>query len=116
VARLGARGLTYDTWHYHFQNREFLELARAIPDTVMVLDHFGTPIGVGRYADRRDEMFEEWKRDITDVARCRPPADLRRVRLRAGPLLPPHDRDLRRRPLHVRVELPRRPDVTFVPR
>jgi len=20
VARLGARGLTYDTWHYHYQN------------------------------------------------------------------------------------------------
>jgi predicted TIM-barrel fold metal-dependent hydrolase len=70
VARLGARGLTYDTWHYHYQNREFLELARAVPDTVMVLDHFGTPIGVGRYAGRRDEIFEEWKRDITDIARC----------------------------------------------
>ena len=70
VARLGARGLTYDTWHYHYQNREFLALARAVPDTVMVLDHFGTPIGVGRYAGRRDEIFEEWKRDIVDIARC----------------------------------------------
>jgi predicted TIM-barrel fold metal-dependent hydrolase len=36
----------------------------------MVLDHFGTPIGVGRYAERRDEIFEEWTRDITDIARC----------------------------------------------
>jgi len=70
VARLGARGLTYDTWHYHFQNREFLALARAVPDTVMVLDHFGTPIGVGRYADQRDAIFEEWRRDIADIARC----------------------------------------------
>jgi L-fuconolactonase len=57
VARLGARGLTYDTWHYHFQNREFLALARAVPDTLMVLDHFGTPIGIGRYADQRDAIF-----------------------------------------------------------
>ena len=70
VARLGARGLTYDTWHYHYQNREFLALARAVPDTVMVLDHFGTPIGVGRYADQRDAIFEDWKRDIADIARC----------------------------------------------
>src|SRR5260221_10596436 len=70
VARLGARGLTYDTWHYHYQNREFLELARAVPDTVMVLDHFGTPIGVGRYADQREAIFEEWKRDIAEIARC----------------------------------------------
>jgi predicted TIM-barrel fold metal-dependent hydrolase len=70
VARLGARGLTYDTWHYHYQNREFLALARAVPDTVMILDHFGTPIGVGRYADQRDAIFADWKRDIDDIARC----------------------------------------------
>src|SRR4029078_4780411 len=70
VARLGARGLTYDTWHYHFQHREFLALARAVPDTVMVLDHFGTPIGVGRYADQRDAIFEEWRRDIADIPPC----------------------------------------------
>jgi L-fuconolactonase len=70
VARLGARGLTYDTWHYHYQNREFLALARAVPDTVMILDHFGTPIGVGRYADQRDAIFDDWQRDIADIARC----------------------------------------------
>ena len=70
VARLGARGLTYDTWHYHYQNREFLALARAVPDTVMVLDHFGTPIGVAGYAHQRDAIFEEWKRDIAEIARC----------------------------------------------
>jgi predicted TIM-barrel fold metal-dependent hydrolase len=70
VARLGARGLTYDSWHYHFQNREFLELARAVPGTTMVLDHFGTPVGVGRYADHRDEIFDAWKRDIAELARC----------------------------------------------
>jgi L-fuconolactonase len=70
VARLGARGLAYDTWHYHYQNREFLSLAQAVPETLMVLDHFGTPIGVGRYADQRDEIFENWKRDIADIASC----------------------------------------------
>ena len=70
LARLGARGFTYDSWHYHYQNREFLELARAVPDTVMVLDHFGTPIGVGTYADQRDAIFEDWKRDIAEIARC----------------------------------------------
>ena len=70
VARLGDRGLTYDTWHYHYQNRELLELARAVPDTLMVLDHFGTPLGVGPYAARREEIFEQWCRDITDLAAC----------------------------------------------
>lgn len=70
VARLGDRGLTYDTWHYHYQNRELLDLARAVPDTLMVLDHFGTPLGVGPYAHRREEIFEQWCRDITDLASC----------------------------------------------
>ncbi len=70
IARLGERGLTYDSWHYHYQNREFLELARAVPDTTMVLDHFGTPLGIGSFADRGDEIFAAWKRDIDDLARC----------------------------------------------
>jgi predicted TIM-barrel fold metal-dependent hydrolase len=70
VARLGARGLTYDSWHYHYQNREFLALARAVPDTQMVLDHFGTPIGVGRFAGPRDELFAAWQDDIAAIARC----------------------------------------------
>ncbi len=70
VARLGARGFTYDSWHYHYQNREFLALARAVPDTQMVLDHFGTPIGVGRFASERDEIFAAWQDDIAAISRC----------------------------------------------
>lgn len=70
VRTLGQRGLTYDTWHYHYQNREFAELARAVSDTTMILDHLGTPLGVGQFAGRRDEIFEEWKKDIAEIARC----------------------------------------------
>jgi L-fuconolactonase len=70
VARLGARSLTYDTWHYHHQNRDFAALARAVPGTVMVLDHFGTPLGVGLYADRREEIFEVWRTDMVEIAKC----------------------------------------------
>jgi L-fuconolactonase len=70
VRRLGERGLTYDSWHYHHQNHEFLDLARAIPDTTMVLDHFGTPCGVGQYETQREEIFESWKQDISAIAEC----------------------------------------------
>ncbi len=70
VSRLGERGLTYDAWHYHHQNREFAALARAVPNTVMVLDHFGTPLGVGSYAGKRDEIFSQWKVDIAEIAKC----------------------------------------------
>jgi L-fuconolactonase len=70
VRRLGERGFTYESWHYHYQNREFLELAKAVPETTMVLDHFGTPLGVGPYADDREGIFNAWKADIEAIAKC----------------------------------------------
>lgn len=70
VETLGELGLTYETWHYHHQNPAFAELARAVPGTTMVLNHFGTPLGVGPYATRREAIFEEWKRNIVEIAKC----------------------------------------------
>jgi len=70
VKLLGKLGLTYDTWHFHHQNRAFAALARAVPDTLLVLDHFGTPLGVGRFAGQRDAVFEHWRQDIAEIARC----------------------------------------------
>ncbi|MEZ5595395.1 MAG: amidohydrolase family protein [Pseudomonadales bacterium] len=67
---LGRLGYTYDTWHFHHQNRAYLDMARAVPDTLMILDHFGTPLGVGAYAGRQEEIFSQWKQDIADIARC----------------------------------------------
>lgn len=71
VARLGERGLTYDSWHYHHQNVEFAELAAAVRGTTMILDHFGTPIGVGSFAGKADEVFEAWKVGL-DAAAAQP--------------------------------------------
>ncbi|MCP4006887.1 MAG: amidohydrolase family protein [bacterium] len=67
---LGRLGHTYDTWHYHHQNPAFAELARAVPETIMILDHFGTPLGVGVYADQREEIFAQWQLDVAEIARC----------------------------------------------
>ncbi|MDO9316787.1 MAG: amidohydrolase family protein [Gammaproteobacteria bacterium] len=63
-------GLTYDAWHFHHQNEDFCELARAVPETTMVLDHFGTPLGVGIYSGRQDDIFQHWKKDIIELAKC----------------------------------------------
>ena len=70
VKRLGERGLTYDSWHYHYQNREFLSLAQSAPETTMVLDHFGTPLLGHHFAGQEDSIFEQWKKDINDIAAC----------------------------------------------
>jgi len=45
-------------------------LARAVPETTMVLDHFGSPVAIGSDAGRLDEIFEIWCDDIADIAAC----------------------------------------------
>ena len=70
VRVLGRLGLTYDTWQYHYQLPELTELARSCPDTVMVIDHFSTPIGVGRFAGRRKAIFDQWRTDFAELGRC----------------------------------------------
>ena len=68
VHALGQLGYTYDTWHYHYQNEEFADLAAAVPGTTMILDHFGCPLGVGPYEGKREEIFEQWTKDIALIA------------------------------------------------
>lgn len=65
---LAARNLVFDAWHYHHQMRDFIDLARALPECTFVLDHFGTPLGVGPW--RRDELFRQWRKDMAELARC----------------------------------------------
>jgi L-fuconolactonase len=68
-AMLAPRGLTFDAWLFHSQLDEFTDLARAFPDTTIVLDHLGGPVGVGRYADPK-EGFETWRRKLAGAAAC----------------------------------------------
>lgn len=70
MRKLGELGLSFDTWHFHHQNPSFAALARAVPDTQMVLDHFGTPLGVGVYAAQRELIFAQWQKDIEEIAQC----------------------------------------------
>ena len=58
---LAPLGLSFDAWLFHPQIGELTDLARAFPDTRIVLDHCGGPVGIGRYANRREEIFPAWK-------------------------------------------------------
>jgi len=69
-ARLSRYGLSFDAWLYHPQIRELTALARLFPDTIIVLDHVGAPLGIGAYAGRRQEVFAEWRRAIGELAQC----------------------------------------------
>lgn len=69
-AVLGRFGLSFDAWLYHPQIRELASLARAFPNTNIVLDHVGGPVAIGPYAGKRDEIFPAWKSSIQDLASC----------------------------------------------
>jgi predicted TIM-barrel fold metal-dependent hydrolase len=69
-ACLAPLDLSFDAWLFHPQLSEFVDLARAFPDTRIVLDHCGGPVGLGRFAGRREETFAVWKASILEVAKC----------------------------------------------
>ncbi|MBL6952865.1 MAG: amidohydrolase family protein [Alphaproteobacteria bacterium] len=69
-AQLAPLGLSFDAWFYHPQIPELTDLAQAFPETPIVMDHVGAPLGIGPYAGRRDEIFAGWSRDITALAQC----------------------------------------------
>ena len=69
-AHLGPRQLTFEAWCYHHQIPDVTALARAFPNTTIILDHFGGPIGVGPYAGKKDEVYTQWRAHITDLATC----------------------------------------------
>ena len=69
-AQLGHYGMSFEGWCYHHQISELTDLARAFPDTTIILNHFGGPLGVGSYADKRDEILSQWRQDITELATC----------------------------------------------
>jgi L-fuconolactonase len=69
-ARLAPLGLSFDAWLYHPQIDELAALAQAFPDTKIVLDHVGGPLGIRGYAGRRDEVFARWAASIRTLARC----------------------------------------------
>ncbi|HET9855700.1 MAG TPA: amidohydrolase family protein [Methylomirabilota bacterium] len=69
-ALLAPRRLTFEAWCYHRQIPDVTALARAFPDTTIILDHFGGPPGVGSYAGRAEEVYAEWRGFITELATC----------------------------------------------
>ena len=62
-------GLSFDAWLLEPQLPDLIDLARTFPDTQIVLDHVGTPLGMARYEGKRDERFGIWKDNIKKLAK-----------------------------------------------
>jgi predicted TIM-barrel fold metal-dependent hydrolase len=69
-AQLAPLGLSFDAWLYHPQLPELTALAREFPETPIVLNHIGAPLGVGPYAQQRDEVFTTWAASMRELATC----------------------------------------------
>jgi L-fuconolactonase len=69
-AELAPRNLTFDAWCYFHQIPDLTDLAKAFPDTKIVLNHFGGPVQTGAYADKKTEVFNQWRKDMTALAKC----------------------------------------------
>jgi len=69
-AQLARLGLSFESWQYHPQLADAIDLARAFPDTTIILNHVGGVVGVGPYRGHRDEIRAGWRKDIAELARC----------------------------------------------
>jgi len=69
-ACLAPLDLSFDAWMFHTQLAELVDLARAFPDTRIVLNHVGGALAIGPYDGKRDEGFAEWSGHIRALAAC----------------------------------------------
>ncbi|HKA44368.1 MAG TPA: amidohydrolase family protein [Burkholderiales bacterium] len=70
-ATLAQRQLSFDAMVYHPQHPELADLARAFPDTTIVLNHIGGLIAHTRtYLARKEEAIAQWRSGIAELAQC----------------------------------------------
>jgi predicted TIM-barrel fold metal-dependent hydrolase len=83
-AELGKLGLSFDAYLYHTQLAELADLAATFSDTRIILNHIGTPLGVGPFAGKRPEVFADWSAGIAKLSA------LPNVAVKLGGLAMPH--------------------------
>jgi predicted TIM-barrel fold metal-dependent hydrolase len=69
-AQLAPLGLSFESWQYHPQLPDAIDLARASPGTTIILNHVGGVLGVGPYSGKRQEILAGWRKDIAELAKC----------------------------------------------
>ncbi|MFN0026058.1 MAG: amidohydrolase family protein [Acidimicrobiales bacterium] len=65
---LSGMGLSFEAWQYHTQLEEVAELAAAMPDLSIILNHIGAPLGIGPYAGKRAEVDPRWRAGMVRLA------------------------------------------------
>lgn len=71
LAVLAKRGLSYDAMLYHSQIPELTNMATALPELSVVVDHMGTKLGVAPYDKVERKTFADWRRSMANLAQCK---------------------------------------------
>jgi L-fuconolactonase len=67
-AQLEKFSLSFDAWLLEPQLHELIDLARTFPNTPIILDHVGTPLGIASYEGKREERFPVWRNNIRTLS------------------------------------------------
>jgi L-fuconolactonase len=70
MSHLTDLGLSFDAWIFFHQIPKLTALARRFPDVQIVLNHCGGILGIGGYADRRDDVFKHWRAAMAELSKC----------------------------------------------
>jgi predicted TIM-barrel fold metal-dependent hydrolase len=70
LRHLSRMGLSLDALTYHSHHQDILDLARAVPEANIVMNHTGMPLGYGPYTGKLDEVAKEWRRLLPEIAKC----------------------------------------------
>ena len=62
-------GLVLDIWTFHTLLDDAATLAAKCPEVPIMIDHCGGPLGIGRFAGRRDEVFADWSAGIRKLSK-----------------------------------------------
>jgi L-fuconolactonase len=68
VQQLARYGLAFDAWVYHTQIDELINLVDSAPNTTIVVDHVGGPIGVAEYRSYQADVTRVWTRKLRELA------------------------------------------------
>ncbi|MCC6437173.1 MAG: amidohydrolase [Acidimicrobiales bacterium] len=68
LAVLAGMGLTFEAWQFHPQLGELADVAAAVPQATIIVNHIGAPMGIGPYAGRHDEVRARWRPAMARLA------------------------------------------------
>ena len=69
LAEVAARGHSYDAWLFWPQLGELSDVADALTDLPIVVDHCGGIARIGTYAGRDGEIYARWRASLHELAR-----------------------------------------------